>query len=246
MSSTCHINVNDTIVSFCQGSSFKNYVRQAINDEMFWRDLFTNMNLNNNIDNRLVTKIPDHVKRELERILPEMMRTRYLDYIVNQFPGQVSKEINNQIPNYLNNNYQMQQILDTHKSSLKQQLESTVRDILDRISNDPKYQEVVEAHLQTIDNNGTQKIKEISNNAYAQLKSIRSDFNQELDRMKNEVDTNMSELSSQLSELQNIKRDLNDLKEKQKNDINNTYWMYGGTLGMWIAIAICLFTLVPK
>ncbi|XWV25624.1 putative ORFan [Tupanvirus deep ocean] len=242
MSATCHINVNDTIVSFCQGNSFKNYVRQAINDEMFWRDLFTNMNLNNNIDNRLTSKLPDQVKRELERILPDMMRTRYLDYIVNQFPNQVAKEINNQFPSYLNNNYQMQQILDTHKSSLKQQLESTVRDILDRISNDPKYQEVVQAHLQAIDYNGTQKIKEISDNADSQLKNIRNDFNQELYRMKNEVNSNLSNLSSQLSELQNIKNEISNIKDKQRDDINKIHWLYGGAIAV-ITIALSLFTL---
>ena len=234
-----YINFNNDIVSFCQGNSFKRYVRQAINDEMFWHDLFNNMNINNNIDNRLAVIIPEKVKYQLESILPNMMETRYLNYITNRFPGQVAKEINNQFPIYLDNNYQMQQILDIHKKSLRQQLESNVREILDRICLDPKYQEVVNSHLATINHNAKQKIDEIESNAEIQSNTIKQEFNREMVYMKNHMNQNLSSLTMQLSEMASLKKELIDIKEKQKNEVNKLQWIIAGTTALCLtAISI--------
>ncbi len=217
------INFNEKIAYYCQSNSFKRYVRQAINDEIFWRDLLNNININNNIDNRLTSKLPDQVRHQLECMLPNMMEARYLNYIINRFPNQVSKEISNQLPVYLNNNYQMQQILDAHKISLKEKLELTVREILDKISNDPKYQEVVNSHLSAIDHNAEQKLDEITSNANTQLTNIQTFFDNQMKVMKKRVDENLSEFI-------NLKKEVEQLKLEQKNDTKQLKWIIYGSI----------------
>jgi hypothetical protein len=158
-----------------------------------------------------------------------MLETNYLNYVVGRFPGQVAKEINNQMPIYLNNNNQIQQILDTQKLSLRQQLEGTVKEILDRISNDPKYQEIINAHLTAIKHNAEQKLDKIDYNANKALIINQQIFNKEMENMKNNYENNISNLSEQLSELNKLKQEITLLKEKQRSDINKIHWIIGGT-----------------
>jgi hypothetical protein len=241
-----YYSFNDNLSSFCQSNKFKKYVKQAVNDEIFWRDLLNNININNNIDNRLNSMLPCNIRNQLEFILPKMMETKYLEYIVNKFPNQIAKEIDIQIPIYLNNNHQMQQILNAHKNYLKQELEEIVKEILDRISNDPKHQQIINSHLDAINCNAKRKLDVIASNANIQLFDSKQNFDQEMIRMKNSFDQNLSDLTDQLEKVSTLKKEINILKEKQQNDINRIKWIMTSSLIITSAVTYMTMRWIRK
>ena len=240
--SGCQVfNIDDKLVTFCKGTDFKTYVKQAINDELFWRDIFSRWNLSDSIENKLNNKLPLHVKSEVERILPGIFETKFLQFMTYQFPAHVSKEINSQMPLYLNNNHTMQQILDTHKASLKSLLEKSVTEIMDRIVTDPKYNEVVNAHLSSIDAKGIETLKEIMDNAANQLATNNATFNSKLAEMKSKMDTEMSNLRSELSNLSELKNKMEKMEKRYKKDITNLQWIIASAIIVVPVVAYILF-----
>jgi hypothetical protein len=212
------------------------YVKQVINDEFFWRDLVARLNLSNIISSELSTTLPNYVKNEVERILPSMIETKFLHYVIEKLPGHVGKEISAQMPSYLNNNTQMQQLFEHHKSSLRLQLESTVKEILDRLVNDPKYQEITNFHLAAINSRSDEKINEISRYAETQRKQQQFKFEQELHQMKLLVNQDMSELKNSLNEVQQLKLEITNVKEHYANEISNIKWIMAGASALIITI----------
>jgi hypothetical protein len=64
----------------------------------------------------------------------------------------VSKELMDQVPRFLDQNRTMRDILDRHTFNLSNELETTARNILARISNEPQYHDVRQAYITSIDN----------------------------------------------------------------------------------------------
>lgn len=166
----------------------------------------------------------------LNCMLPRMMEERYLYHFVDKISSQITEEISRQIPLYLKNNYQMQQILDTHTFSLKKQLDGTVKEILDKISNDPKYQEVINSHLAVIKHNSEKKLDEITSNANAQSVSIQTFFDQQLKQLETQFNQNFSDLSVYLSKFSTLEKEVLEQKKRQKNDTNRLLWIITGTV----------------
>lgn len=223
---------DDKIVSFCEGSNFRKYVRSAINDELFWRDIVAKMNLSTTIDDRLSSKLPSETRTQIEKMLPDMLKVRFIEYITEKFPAQVTREIKAQLPEYLNNSYQMQEILNKHKIALTEQLDATVRKIMEKIVNDPAHQEVCNAHLAAIDYKGELKINEISQKAESQMRDNKSRFDQELSQMKVSVSQEMFELKNSLSEVKLLNQRIETMNRKHEKEITNLKWLAGCAIGL--------------
>lgn len=231
------ITFDDKIVAFCQGVNFKSYVRQAINDELFWRDVIARLNLTDAIDAKLTSKLPGQVKSELERILPDMLQTRLNQYMLQHFSAQVAKEINTQMPGYLGNNHQMQQILEAHKTTLNQQLEAAAREILNRVVNEEQYHVTTNAHLAAIDQKGVQALAENNEKATQQRTNIKTAFDGELSAMKTRLDQTMTALTTSLGEMRSLQSELNSTKKKHSKEISNLKWMMGGMFAAFMVAA---------
>ena len=53
------VNINGQIVAFCKTNDFTNYVRQSINNEMFWRDLLQRYSITDMVQSELNNKLPN-------------------------------------------------------------------------------------------------------------------------------------------------------------------------------------------
>ena len=221
------IEVDNRLATFCTSNDFRVYVKQAINDELFLRDLFSKLNLSEMLESKLNAKVPRYVKDEVENILPRIFETKMLQYMVSQFPANVSKEINNQLPVYLNNNYQMQQILETHKSSLKILLEKTVNEIMERIVSDPRYNEVVSLHLAAIDRKGEETLREIVNKAANVIQQNQSKYQEQFDMIRSKIDNKLITLETELSKVADLKKKLGDIDDKYERKVSNLQWCVG-------------------
>lgn len=209
--STAVISFNSNLVTFCQGSDFKTYVRQAINDEFFWRDLLGQLKLSETIETKIsnkLHKLPSLVKTELEKTLPDMMQRKFMEYVMNQLPGQITKEMNSQLPTYLNNNYQMQTILEKHKESLSNCLEIKVKEILNRIVNDPTYQEITNTQLSIMDQKTERKLREMEHT-----------FNQDRENIRAILTNDMQTLQQSLAKVDKLQKTLNNIQTTYTNDM---------------------------
>jgi len=155
------INVNDLMLTFCMTNEFKKHVRQAINDEMFWRDILTKYNITDGvkkeIDNQLRDKMPTQVKNEAKAIINKMVNdfektmTQKLDQCI-QFgiPNSVAKALHDQITGFLNNHTQMNQIMAQHLANLNSELYASVANILHKLVNEDQYHQVSNAHMESM------------------------------------------------------------------------------------------------
>jgi hypothetical protein len=242
-------NIDDQLIAFCQRENFKSYVRQAVNNELFWRDFLNKWNIDDMIDNKLNAKLPKNIKKEVQRIIPNLIEIKILQYITDKFPGQVNKEINNQIPSYLNNNYQMQEILRNHSSELNSQLEICARRILGELVKDPQYQEIMNTHLHEMERKYDNKVGEISLNAAIQISNNDKTFNDELNKMKSKVNNNLLNLKQELEKINSLNKkidelEINDSINKQK--IGNLKWGMGGICVVFLSAIVGVYAYINK
>ena len=88
---------------------FKSTIRRVVQDEMFWRQLMDDTRFKFQIDSRL-----ESFKTSVMSSVESRVDTKVRDNLSYSVPGQVAKELNNQMPGYLNNNHQMNLILQEH------------------------------------------------------------------------------------------------------------------------------------
>jgi hypothetical protein len=200
------------ITTYCQGSDFKKYVRQAVSDEFFWRDCFAKLNLSDTIETKLSNKLPAQVRDEINKILPNLIETKFLQYVNNQLPAQVLKEINNQMPTYLNNNYQMQVILANHIATLQTTLDTDVRAILHRIVGGPEYHDITQAHLNTMHMMGQDKLNDITNNISEQTRQHISNADRQINDIKSTIKTDLVQLSNSLGKVDALTQKINNVE----------------------------------
>lgn len=219
---------NNYFVSFCQTSAFRNYVRAVMNDDLFWRDMWQKFNFDSEIRSKIQNDVPIIVKNEIKLRLPEQLKSKLNEYFLTLFPTQINRELNNQIPVFFTNNYQLQQILEKHKQDIKLQLEETARNILEKIIAEPQYHILRDMHLKEIDAKCAEQMIKIATDADQQIKLNRQDFEREMINIKQDVDDNLFKLKSQLDTIQSLKNDIDDFKIQHKSEINTLKWSMVG------------------
>jgi hypothetical protein len=139
-----------------------------------------------------------------------LAETQFNNFISYSFPGNIANEINKQLPGYLNN-VQMQQILTNHSHNLNQTLLSPASETLNRLVNEPQYQVVTTAHLNSIQQKCDNKIVEIrdiyevklqENNRtlLAQIRDMKSSYESNITQLKDKLD-NVNKLVNKVSQL---------------------------------------------
>lgn len=223
-------NFDDRIITFCKGTDFRSYVRQAINDEMWWRDIFSKYNMADTIESKLNNKLPEHVRHEIANQLPAIFQARMDNYMLHNFPTQASREINTQMTAYINNSPQMYQILESHKATLKSLLEKTVHEIMTRIVSDPAYNQVVNSHITSINDRADQTIRTIIDNAGQQIMANNATFEAELSKMKKRMDSELSALRTELTTLAALKERVERMEKYHENEISSLKWLIGAVV----------------
>jgi DNA anti-recombination protein RmuC len=216
-------NFKHELVTFCGTQDFKTYVRAAINDELFWRDMFNKMSVNDMVRRELDNKIPsikNDVVNEARHIATNTANNVANDKLNNysqyQLPGHIAKALQDQVTSYLNNNVQMNQILTNHSQSLNQQLYATAQEILAKLVAEPQFQQIQIAHTHQMT---------LSFNEF--MEKIRISANQQLDANTNQFKVQMSDMQKQVKEelktISEANRRLDDLSDKLVKTINNVH-----------------------
>ena len=237
--SNVSLGLNNDFITFCATQNFKNYVKEAINDELFWRDIFGKYSLENTIDSTLQAKMRK-IREEIKTTIDDQI-SHFATYSV---PGLVSKSLNDQISIFLLNNAQMQNMLHIHLDKTKEQIKITAHDIMDKISNEDKYHTMMIKSGESLDNriNDIIRIEEMRFNS--KLIEMQNHFNNYL----NEINTN---IASKIKHIDNLEitvsehqKDINELKRNitvlQKNDEINRSLIR--IFGMCIIVIPSLYT----
>jgi len=179
------LRFEDEMIGFCRRSTFKQYVREAINDELFWKQIFNDMRINNQVDTALSDKVPERVR----------------NYLTDYLPAKVTQEIMHQLPNVVSNNYQMQQLFQTHKEQLKSALDSAASTILAKIVDEDQYHEVNRAYFVAFNNRADKTIDLYKERAQRAITE-----------MQTKCDRDLKDLHTQLVRFQTLQNRVDSLR----------------------------------
>lgn len=183
------VNLDGQIAGFCKTSDFKRYVRDAINDEMFWRNILQTYSISSMVQTELTNSVPIRVQNEANKIINKMVDERLDNYTKFQIPSHVSKALSEQIAVFLNNNAHMNQILETHSASQNMQLYSSAMETLHKVVNEPQYHMVTNAHIDAMKTKYDESLLTINKNAEQQVLSNESKFNLQIESFKHQVNS---------------------------------------------------------
>jgi hypothetical protein len=176
------------LTNFCREDAFKRYVREAINTELFWRDILSNINFNNNMETKMKEKI-SNFKDKIENSVRNIIETQLNSYKAKDIPYAVSDEVEKQIPKqlpthlskYLDNNYEMRKILNDHIQSVTTVLYNSCKETLDKLTNDEQYHEITNSHIKNITDRCNSSVdfqlRQNTNNFNSQLSQQTKIFN---------------------------------------------------------------------
>ena len=212
------VYVESEFSAFCQKEAFKQYVRNAINSELFWRDLFDKYRIESRIDTHLSDKVPKLVR----------------DNMTYTLPGLVAKQLSEQLPTFLNQNADMQRILSEHSQRLNTSLEETARKHLERIVNEDHYHEVNQAFFNAIDARADEKIRVIGQNGRDAIIQMQRECNQSLQRFTEQV----GKLDSYERRTKEVETKCSDLQNRTSNMMwgwGITTLLLGGAIGFLLS-----------
>ena len=227
------------IKSLFKTPQFKVYVRDVVKESDFWAQCLEDSRIKNKIEievrrhmdeiKKKVKKIKTNTEESLSRDLRNKLRN-----LTDNIPGKVAQEISIQMPNYLDNNYKMREILDQHSKDLTNALEEIARQKLDQIANEDQYHLVTKSFTDAIQNKGNIAISNFEAYSGQILSQQQHTFSNELLKMKNTVNTTTNNLTTKFNELNSYKMKLNELEESNKS-LNNMIFGMGLSLGFGLA-----------
>jgi len=151
-------------------------------------------------------------------------------------PTNVTQELNQQLPNqllnqlpvFLNNNFQMRQILDAHSQQLNELLSATSRQTLDRLTNEEQYQIVTASHLnsmalrynEAVDKQLQEQYRTFNDHAATNSKR----FNDELKQIKQDANNSLSNFNDFNSKAINMNTEILKLQKKVTELQNKSYF----------------------
>jgi hypothetical protein len=218
------------LINFCREEQFKQYVRETIDNRLFFDNLCQNYKLDSKIENKVKEQI-GNVKQNLDDSVEKLVKKKLRD----QLPNNVTQELNTQLPNqllnqlpvYLNNNYQMRQILDTHSQQLNDRLTDLAKQTLDRLTNEEQYQIVTASHLNNMAlryNEAVSKQLQEQSNKFNENSAINmKTFSNALENIKQNADKTLSNFSEFNKKATNMNIDIAYLQKKVASLENKSY-----------------------
>lgn len=225
-------NFNDELSSFCEREKFKNYVKAVINDD-YYKEVLLRSNIISLVEKELDIKIPK-IKTKINKLVPNLVELKLNTFSQQQLPNLVLKEVCNQIPNFLNNNNQMQQILTHHSNNLNNMLQESATQTLNKVVNEEQYHNITSLHMNSMQQKCDNKLYEIDinlNNKIGELYSLSKEqltnndnmFKNQLEKIKNEVSIELKELHDGLNKLDKLNKKI--IKIEQHN--SSMRWLMG-------------------
>lgn len=239
-------NIDFSSASTSDSSNIKLLVTEVMNDQLFLRNILQQLSLENLIRKEINDKTPDiekRIKSKVKNYVLETISTKLNNFQRDQLPSYVAKELVNQITTFLNNHTQITQLLDYHTTQLNVTLTETARNTLSKLVDEPQYQMVTTAHLNTITTKCDIKLLEIQAALNQQLSNNFQCFEEQLKTLKNKNDRELSELKTKLDETTQLAKDFADYKvatsfnNKQIKELNDKIITLQWLLGIsWVII----------
>lgn len=209
-------NINGQLVAFCKTSDFKSYVRSAINDEMFWRDILQRYSVQSLVRDELNNSLPSQVRLEADCIVNKLVNDKLKDYTQFQIPSHVAKALSEQVTRFLNNNVQMNQILAQQSASLNHSLSESAAATLHRVVNESTFHETTRLHVAAQKQIYDEKLKEISDSALKQLYQQEDRFKHKMTEMEEKITGKLVLLDSANEKIRCLHTDLDKKEERIK------------------------------
>jgi len=216
------VNLNGQLVAFCKTTDFKTYVKNAIDDKLFWHDLFQRYSVESTVHNELNNKVPSMVKSEANKAIKELTKdqTKLVNdqlenYTKFQIPSHVSKALSDQITSFLNNNVQINQILSQHSISLNQQLYNSASDTLAKVANEDQYHQVTNLHISAANLRFDEALVKQNSDANKQFALQDKTFSNKINEMQKQVNSEIQTLTNANDKI----RDQQSKLEKQQTKI---------------------------
>lgn len=228
------IDIDGKIIAFCKTSDFKKYVKNVVDDEMFWKNLGQKHQIKYIVDDHLNDKLKPKIESEVNSIVPKMVRDQLNNYTIVEIPNVVAKSLSDQIGGFLNNNIQMQQILAEHMNSLNRELEHSANGILNHLVGDDKYHEITKRHLEAATKKYETYIFRIEKEAAKRLEKNKNEFQSQITLMHEKVNNEIDVVKQANDKIKELEKKIGKLNEKL-NDKASTGWLIIASVGVLIA-----------
>jgi len=179
-------DIKAILVKFCEEDKFKRYVRDALNDKLFWRDILQTYQISSQVTTQVSELVPSIVKSETKDLKHNINKS--VKEKIETLPAVILKELHTQIPTYLTNNAQMQQILSGHSQQLNTVLYDTAQQTLNRLTNEEQYHMVTNSHIA----NMTQRFIDMTD---TNLQECNTKFDQHLSSYTTKVNSTLNKVT---------------------------------------------------
>jgi len=205
---------------YTRTSEFANSVRNVVNDELFWRDIFQKYDVNEKVRNETNKILPDKVSSEVNKLIPTLVNSQLENYSKYIVPSLVSKSMSEQINNYLDNNNSMNKILELHSCGLNSKLESKADELLTSIVNDEKHHILTNKHIDSSVKKYNEQLEIINNDAKKNLRQNQENFNEELKNISEKVTREISTVSNANNRMDASDKYIKDLENRLQTTQN--------------------------
>ena len=233
MSSPAPTDVHTVIVNFCKEDQFKQYVRSAINNELFWREMLNAYNLDTKIENK-VNPIISNAKTQMESTINNKIKS-YKQQLPKDVENEVKRvlfdELNRQMPTYLNNHVTMNQILHNHSISLNTSLVQTATEVLFKLANEEQYQMMTTKVLENMEVRYKEAIA-------TQIEKHDTNIKNVVEGVKSDVKNSMENFNNFNNSQRKLENKINTL-EKQVNESKSGSTIVNCVLVLGLTIVAC-------
>lgn len=223
------MEVKEQII-YCSSDDVKKLIKDTVNDKLLLNNIIQQLSLSDLVRQELNSKLPNQekaIKDKVKVLVNEIVSKKLEDFRRDQIPLCVAKEITKEITNFLSNNIQILQITEYHTKQLDLKLSQTANDILNRLVNEPQYQMVTNAHLDSITLKCDNELLKVQSDCNKQLSDNYLKFNNQLSDLKRVNDKELSDLKDglkQLNELSNYRISTSQTIKTLQNKINTLEW----------------------
>lgn len=161
----------------------------------FWKKLYDDLELNSKFND-----LEDRVYNEVESKLFNFERNHRTD-IDDRVPSAVAKEINTQMPSYLNQNSHMQSILNDHARFLQDSLYQTGSAYLTKLTSDPHYHVINQQYFDSFNNKGDKEIAK-----------KKEEFDQAMNDKMHTLEDNLKLVTQLISENERLETQIKELE----------------------------------
>jgi hypothetical protein len=236
--------MEDSFTAFCKRATFKQLVRDAVNDQMFWQSIFNHLQVETKVNAAITNAdISGKVHKYLNNArIADQVRVQ----IEAAVPGLVSAQILKQLPDFLRSDAQMRDILHTHSAALNAKLEESARKHLEKIVNEDVYHEVHQAFFNAINVRVDKLIYDLNTKGNTAIAKVTSDGQAAIYAMKTTCDDRLAEFNKKDTQFNKCLNDVEQLKKDMRNQEVKSLWLIVGLGAIGISLGYIVAHIVSK